>query len=256
MNKQKPQFGSLPNLGSPSRKGLVLDLPMLGSGDLNDYSLNGNNGTNNGATWVDGENGPVLSFDGIDDIVTGPYSKPDSAPCTIITRFKTGASGTARPLNVGDVSQNDVYIAVDANIGNDFSFWIRNGVADGTRLYTAVTPTANTWYTMAFTSTGQSHIGYLNGQQVTSDPTAVSLAGWDGYGVGVLRRASTVFSDCEVSYVFAYNRALSAQEIKALYDNPWQAWEKDNIALWAASQAVAGSVNLLDGLFERKRLVG
>lgn len=256
MNKQKPQFGSMPDLGHPSREGLVLDLPMLGVGDLNDYSLNGNDGTNNGATWVASENGPVLDFTGSNSDVSGPLSL--GIPLTIIARFKTGASGTARPFNVGGLVSNSIYTALDANIGNDFSFFLRTTAASHPAItYTAVPPVTNTWYTMALTTDGTTHNCYIDGQLVVvSTLTLVDTAVvWNGFGIGALVRISPVYSDNQVEYVKAYDRVLSEAEIKDLHDNPWQAWQRDNIALLVAAQPVGG-VNLLDGLFERKRLVG
>jgi hypothetical protein len=61
-----------------------------------------------------------------------------------------------------------------------------------------------------------------------------------------------------VSNAKLYSKALSAQEVKYLFENPYQAWEENNLPIWAAAQggaAPTGSVNLLDGLLYRKRLI-
>jgi hypothetical protein len=260
MPEIKPEFGQHYNEDDESIKDSALFLAMLTDGDLNDYSGNieADKTINNGAVWAPGDDGPALEFVASEsDFITGPLTV--SQPLTIITRFKTGASGTARPFNIGDLTLPTTYIAVDANVGTDFSFWVRVGSgAEPTMIYTDEVPTANTWYTMAVTTELSDHKCYLNGNLVITRTDSRDLGSLiNGFGIGALVRPVDVFSDCIVSYVQCHNRILSEEELKNY--NPYQAWQDNSLPLWVAAQGgvapPTGGVNLLDGLFHRKRLI-
>jgi hypothetical protein len=231
----KPAFGKLPH-DIPSRKGLVLDLPMLGVGDLYDYSLNGNNGTNNGATWL--REGPALSF-AVGDDVRIPYSPIlDTAnsdfTISILTRWDDGSLVSSRNDNTNfwDIVDSAGRIAVqifgdNGTDINDPTLTVYNG--DGvTRLITLVVK-SEVSYTL-----------YING---VLEPTASgSLVGLSniGNGADVMLGTFRDFSPGDFEGIIysaeLYNRALSAAEIKNLHDNPYAAWEPNNIALWVAAQ--------------------
>lgn len=150
--------------------------------------------------------------------VTGTFEQIDTA-CTILTFFKTGASGTSRPINIGDSASDVFYFAIDANIGNDFSYWYRAGAAQST-VYTAQVPSANTWYMVAGAAYGNVRELFINGISVdqtisTAFPTPINI-----FGLGDLIRANNIGSACGVGLSLVYNRALSAQEVMLIYADP------------------------------------
>jgi hypothetical protein len=98
-----------------------------------------------------------------------------------------------------------------------FSF----GGADKTQY--SVTSTANTWYHLGFTwgGPGTTRYIYLNGTQVASGTPTGNLSIPDGTTstyIGAVPRTSN-FLQGKIDDAMVYNRALSAAEIQALYNN-------------------------------------
>jgi hypothetical protein len=271
-DKTKRQFGSFPIKDHPSRDGLALDLAINDKIDLYDYSENDNHGTNFGGVGADGEHGPVLRLNGTSDYIDTGKSPITSLPCTIIATFTRDALGNDdQVINTNDVG--DTYYGcymritdtdiIRANIGDGGGNGANNRLSfDGT-----ATITAGVEHQVAVVFNSLSDVEmYLDGKLTPSAfssgsaPSANFSAGTFVVGRNMAFSPDRFFAG-DISRVSAYNRGISAQEMESYYDNPWQAWERDNLPLIVAATSVGGappvtgSVNLLDGLFKRKRLI-
>jgi len=172
-----------------------------GSGTTwNDISGNGNNGTLvNGVIF----NGGLFDFDGVDDYISIPINLTNTTYTIIgIGRYK----GT---------NNNRV---ITSNTGN----WLMGWWAGQTNKYYAegwVSPSGGgpvgetNWICYAATGNqpGDSWQLYRNGVLIvgpnaggSNGPNGIRLGGW----------VSSERSACQVSYVSAYNRVLTAQEIQ------------------------------------------
>ena len=217
----KPPLGRKPK-ATPIRKGLVLDLPMLGAGDLNDYSLNGNDGVNNGAEWVDGENGTALSTSNNNN-VTLPESFDFTKPYTLIVwhqRLHT------------DTGWHQMF-----SQGNDFQFSM---IGSNVWLYSSggvlgASISVGEYSCDAVSGDGTTKTIWHNGEFVNSASGVASQIATPKVGSYTNDLEA---HDGKISRVLLYDHVLSAQEIKSLYDDPWQAWRRKNIALWAAQGGV------------------
>ncbi len=234
-----PKLGDFPINGHILRRGLALDLAILEPGDLYDYSESGNNGTNSGATW-DGNN---LVFSGTDSRVSFAHHT--------LTDYSISFYATKEGADVNGCvlgSNNANFIRLYPGVG----FQAKTSGFTKTFSYEPIAG-IRTHYTV--TSDGVSLVLYINGEHSqTHGYGGAFLVDNIGQGYG----SNTLAYIGSVESLQIYNRALSASEIKALYDNPWQSWEKNTLPLWAAAAVglpTTGSANLLDGLFERKRLI-
>jgi len=242
----KPQFGTFPRKGTTRRKGLKLDLAMLRGGDLYDYSGNGNNGTNHGATWVAGEHGPVLSFNGTGERVEIPGNTgQETQAVTIIikVKFKAGManfdhifgkayddSGGTSPMFSPIFSYTFDYrnLGVRWNTGHaspDSVEYIHDIVVGEWEVYSAT-------YSPA---TGKK--AYFNGSLDRENSQSGQIAYFGGDSIMIGARSGGVLSSLmEVEYAMCFNRALTAAEVKYLYDFPYAAYRRDDIALMVAAQ--------------------
>jgi hypothetical protein len=151
-----------------------------------DSSGKGNNGTINGATWVNlgGEN-CVLSFDGVDDYVEIPDSSSfDSAKMTIEAWFNVSScpSGEATDIvSKHSASWNvqmlfrleaDCKLDIEWTIGDKF-YDLSYGSCPPTNSYCddevgIYNVTLNTWYHGVAVYDGNEIILYVNGQKIKS----------------------------------------------------------------------------------------
>ncbi len=212
-------------------RGLKLHIPgWEGSGSQSQDIVgpqsgsNSKHGTLDGATWEADENGLVLDFQASNSaLVSGAIKGPTGYPITTVVRGKTGASGTSRFFNWGNVAADTTYIALDVNVGVDWSYFIRDlGSVNG--VFFTGTPLANTWYTMvAVSASAIDHKFYIDG--VLADTSTVSAAfpsTINGFGLGALVRATPILSDCRVDYASIYDRAISAAEAERLHNKPYE----------------------------------
>jgi hypothetical protein len=220
-------FGSDNNLGqifvSPvNLSNLVLYLTFdEGSGSIvYDYSGNNNNGNLvNDPTWVDGKFGKALSFDGVDDYVgigdvlgfegTAPFS-------VVLWVFDRGFNGKwVRLVSKEKIAAPRqgwlIFRSASAN---------RYGLArwrDGIGNSVVIDYTPNRWNFIAFTYNGSHMIGYLNGALISSSPSTLSLIS-TGTPLTIGKTSDgTDFFNGTIDEVRIYNRALSEEEIKFLY---------------------------------------
>ena len=202
-------------------KSCVLCLLPLRDNKWYNYSGKGNHGTIYGATWVSkGRWGPALSFDGVDDYVEIAYSQSLNTPYITVEAWViySGSTGAKNPIVArwGDRSIAVFNLAVNTS---DFpQFEARD--PNVTTKVVASTPIAqDTWYHLVGTYDSSYVRIYVNGviagetsatgdplQQPTSNPVQVGKDQFDNYFYGI------------VNEVRIYNRALTADEIRALYE--------------------------------------
>ncbi|MFZ8829993.1 MAG: LamG domain-containing protein [Candidatus Aenigmatarchaeota archaeon] len=232
-------FGSDNNLGqifvSPvNLSNLVLYLTFdEGSGSIvYDYSGNKNNGTlYNGSnvcsnpptsgcpTWVDGKFGKALSFDGIDDyvIIGDVFGFEGNATFSVVFWvFDRGFDGKwARLVSKEKIATpRQGWLVVRAASENKYKLerW-RDGVGDAVSIYY----TPNQWNFIAFTYNGSHMRGYLNGALISISPSTLSLIPTGTpLTIGKISDGAEFFNGT-IDELLIYNKALSEEEIKLLY---------------------------------------
>jgi hypothetical protein len=201
------------------RNGLVLHLDAAnlksypGTGTTwTDLSGSGNNGTLVNGTAYNSGNGGHLTFDGIDDHVSGSvpiFAVASGATIEAMVRlnnvtnlsaiFSHGRSGSSFDLGMVVISSNLRF----RNSNND------HALSSPTTLSTGV------WYHLALSITSTSTTGYCNGlSQGTTAQVITSNAITDYY---ISRRSSnsaTEHVDGNIAILRVYNRALNATEIQ------------------------------------------
>jgi len=191
-----------------------------GSGTVaGDSSGNGNSGTINGATWVNGRYGKALSFNGIDnavDIHTAP--RLINSSFTLMSWFNaTQLSGTYQMFgsSVWDM------IGIGLLTGTNKIFGQLNIGGGLNLLDTGVVPTVNTWYFVAMTfdaSTGKVivSVNAVNKYEGTSTSSKYDTAAKGGFYIGSHGSHGNPFKGI-IDEVRIYNRALSAAEIQETF---------------------------------------
>jgi hypothetical protein len=201
-------------------EGLVLHLPFdEGSGTVvRDHSNNGNNGTIYGATWVDGKYGKALDFNGVEDYVDIPYSasldnfNELTISCWVYPHQFHDNTYYRHIIEKGWQNYGAFVLFQHRNL-DVFVFEIRDSVGQKSayEAFTAI----NTWYHIVCTFKRNDKVTiYVNGKKGTEMPTldesltlnsAINIAGSTNDFNGI------------IDEIRIYNRALSANEIKALY---------------------------------------
>ena len=202
-----------------NENGLILSYHFNeGSGTIAyDSSGNNNNGNLiNGPAWVDGKFGKALQFDGVNDYVIS--SKGISPPSTFTANiwiYYTGDNGVVVDW-LGQNAINTGYHDSGIEIVNGrvkIRYWNLQCVDLG-----SITP--NNWYMITIVYDGNNLKGYINGELKGSTSGSLShpsslyiaLGATDSTNCG----DGTYFAGKVDEFKF-YNRALSDDEIKALY---------------------------------------
>ncbi|MCD4842212.1 MAG: BatD family protein [Methanosarcinales archaeon] len=198
---------------------------------LKDSSGNGYDGVIYGATWVEGKYGKALSFDGVDDYISlgvnnmgGVFGKGSSV-FTI--------SGWIYPSTLGSSSSNhgtrNVILARASNRNNDnfelgisnsgnLDLYIDENNDDITKTFGSSEITTKSWhfFSVAFNS-GSVDI-YLDENHYIVSFAGASLDGASGSPLTIgATMNSKIFFNGVIDEICIYNRALTAEEIKSLY---------------------------------------
>jgi uncharacterized repeat protein (TIGR01451 family) len=193
-------------------------------GDAKDSSGNGNDGTIYGATFVDGKFGKALSFDGVDDYVNTilPYFT-GSDEITISAWIKTTSASQLKGVVMsGETADYGTQGLIFYNSAGKISGFFGTGIY-GTSV---VTCTSNIndgkWHFIVATHNSNRNNIYVDGV-IENDVTASKLsAGASGtFGMGAFptqRWPTSWFFPGSIDEVHIYNRALSAEEVKANYE--------------------------------------
>lgn len=204
-------------MGMQYSRGLVAGYPFENSGaDI----MGVNNGTVNGAVYVDGQCGRALSFDGVDDYVTMGNNAlmSHNSPCAISLRFKI-PSGTI-PAYGGllsiRTSTNNFIVIYSTDTYYNLSFGFATAGLTGRK--TATLPSRDVWHHLVVSYNGSIFTAYvdcvLQSISATSYPTINIIN-----SVGRYTTTSSAFMKGLVDQLQIFNRALAIHEIKELYLN-------------------------------------
>jgi len=231
--------------GISGKFAIVLDASLVGhwsfdegSGDtVADSSGRGNNGTRYGATWVDSKTGlgKALSFDGVDDYVLVPDSDSlDMQNITImawvdLTSWSNGAS--KRIISHSWPGIHGIWEGYELVVGGD------NGILSvglwkdyppdpkGFESVYSLSEHLNSWHHVAITYdyAQQKGVIYINGApDKTTNGISVSMTPSDlPLLIGAMTQGASGYDsnwNGAIDEVRIYNRALSSDEVKAIYE--------------------------------------
>jgi len=186
-----------------------------------DLSGNGNNGTIYGAQCVQGRSGKALSFDGVDDYVE--VAETSSLDFTRTDNYTVLLWAKVKPL---DTYQQLIVKGLDGRypykIEIDNTNTLRVAIWDGTNIVSIDLETiiSEHWVFCGLIKNGDSFSGELNGEIVdTKDISGIGeVANNENVYIGT-RAEKSVFFNGTIDEVRIYNRALSEEEIKWLYEH-------------------------------------
>jgi len=201
--------------------GLVLSLdagnsssyPGTGS-TWTDLSGSVNTGTLFNSPVYSSNNGGYLDFDGIDDYASGANSVSTDLTgdmsCEVWFKLDAVAADWVRPFGKGDSTNRTYGLWYNTTVGA--FLYQRYGSGTSFGAYLATFPVTGQWYQMVGTSTGSSHVLYMNG---VSAATATMAGPWFSSTEGYRVAAATfhTFHNGPLSIVRLYNRGLSAAEV-------------------------------------------
>jgi prepilin-type N-terminal cleavage/methylation domain-containing protein len=184
-----------------------------GSGTTaNDYSGYGNNGTLvNGPTWTTGKVGGALSFDGVDDKITGGSINVPTK-MTIMGWIKKNTS-TDQKSFFSNRGGGTVYFGLSFT-----KVFLYDGIGSPKAIYSNDNAVSlGQWQHVTATSDGVVVKFYVNGNLVYN--TNQIRTGTTGtFGIGWDPNIGTEYWDGLIDDLRIYNRALSDAEIQAIYN--------------------------------------
>jgi len=205
-------------------KGLVgnwLFYYLKGGDHLHDFSPYGNHGTINGAKWIDGRYGWALDFNASEsDYVEIPSSAGDDlnpSRVTVSMWVYIDSSGqNAGLLTKGQNSKTSYSYRIF--VWNTFRFQILDEEGDGAVVEDS--EIIGSWTHLVLSYNGSELKGYVNGDSVgTASPATPSNLRDETEDVYIGRYHSSDYTvDGKIEEVRIYDRALSAQEIQAIYN--------------------------------------
>ncbi|RLG76885.1 MAG: hypothetical protein DRO14_03155, partial [Thermoprotei archaeon] len=203
--------------------GCVLYLPL--DGNVYDKSGNGNNGTNYGASWIDGKYGRALDFDGDNDYVQIPDddSLEPSDYITLVAWFKT--EDYTRDLQTLMMKWEGYNVCYRWSGSQPYIWFELRGTDDVTRSLTNSDIVGewniqnNTWYHVVAVYDGQYMKVYIDGELYQSKNVGSFTIKGSGANL-VLGQVSWLgerYLQGSLDEVIIFERALSEDEIKSLY---------------------------------------
>ena len=195
-----------------------------GSGNsAKDSSGKGNDGTIHGATWVDGNYGKALSFDGIDDSIKNTWNQTFHSEHTISLWFKSpggGGGSTPRLFEFSDSSGSFTFsTALAYDPDGSLRAWTEcetNGVRSGEIDYAGTLYNDNVGHHGVYTYNGTTGVLYIDGlvkQRATDDPCS-NIGDGETFVIGNYYPGGDSFNGI-IDEVRIYNRSLTGEEIKA-----------------------------------------
>ena len=196
-----------------------------GTSILNSAVVGGSTSLTGTPSWVTGQVGSALDFDGIDDTANVAYDAAFTSSTMLTYSFwakpdLNDGYGILGSLN-GENSSSYGRISIDnagVQAGTPQVFILRNiGGATTTRTVTFTYP-VSTWFHYVYTYDGVSERVYINGSLSGEWAQTGTFASNTEFGL-VLGRGHTVaqYYDGALDEVRMYNRALSATEAAQLY---------------------------------------
>lgn len=233
----KPSYGQIAAgafRNHPQYRGCVGHWIMHENGGLTAYDISGygHNGTltnmNSATDWVPGQWGPALDFDGANDFILVAMTLPTKGAYSLW--FKLGDL-LSTYMMLTSVQWTHKGIAFTGTVffsqQTDFA-WTSN--TDWHHLVvnftTSVTPTGVFLDTIALT-------GVAGSNNVNANQSDLNISGRNSSG-------SLAFFG-KLDDVRIFDHALSAENILALYNDPWAPWRTPRRRVWKAP-AAAGSI--------------
>jgi len=204
------------------------------NGNANDQSGNGNNGTVTGAQLTNNRLGNVNSaytFNGSSDFITVPASSTlnfttnFSFSCWVnIPDYSQNTSGIAQRAVIGKQRGNNLsgmnFIAVNSSPSSVYSFGINDG-PNNIVINNGSSIPLNTWSHFVGTYDGLTGKLYKDGNLVASNNTSISfVVSTQPFYFGKEFNTTGRFFKGEIDDMGMWNRALTQQEITALYNSP------------------------------------
>lgn len=208
------------NIPNELKNSVILNLPLNGNAD--DYSGNGRNGQIIGAevcTDRHGKEGGAYTFNGINDYIVIPHftNKP-ADNFTISMWLKATGASAGRPYNsfieLGNVPNhtwNEAYNFVRGG----FDLWDRSSGS----WYPESDNYNNEWIQVVISYGDKSKSLYVDGKLVAKRIVELPLkfAGNDNLNIGAEIADNQYFCG-EIDDVIIFNKCLSSEEIKKLYE--------------------------------------
>ncbi len=198
------------------------------NGNANDQSVNGNNGTVNGATLTTDRFGNAnnsYSFDGVDDYIIVPYNSSLNVSSVSISGWLNasqlgGVRGLVARWNQSNNPCLNYVTSIDNNLNN---FVGASSIYSNTVLYSGSSILTNQWYHFFYTHnqlTGGKI--YLNGILVGNNGLTGSICSSNNdlyFGAQFNLTSLWRFFNGKLDDIGIWNRELSQQEVTALYNN-------------------------------------
>ncbi len=193
------------------------------SGAISDTSGQGNNGTNNGATYSQpGKLKTSMSFDGTNDYV----DLGNDTSLQLTNNF--AISIWVKPTDLTGDSEYILGKLKSSGIGNDYSLiweYAANQIEFYAVGYTGTNPRTgsgmtllNGWNHVVYSYDGTKWEGYVNGVNVFSETRSFTLDTGTGNLLFSTYNGSSNFFNGDLDEVAIFNRALSASEIENIYE--------------------------------------
>jgi len=224
--KLHPPFPFKLPLTKPFDPAMILDMRLYeGVGSLSrDLSQFKNDGTIYGAAWTGlGRHGHALDFDGVDDYVDlHDIGVAESWPCSVAAWVLTTASGHFGIIYAdgNTTSTTPIFSYYNHPDTDHAAYHIRNDAGveysgEGTTIITD-----GTWHFIALTVDGTTARLYVDGVQEDSTPVPDQPITMDFSSIGMRNYGGTLqnYWDGIIDEVRIYRRALSADEIKRMYE--------------------------------------
>jgi hypothetical protein len=237
----KPSFPALQR-GHPLAQGLVLAVPMGEGSGLTTYDLSGNDNHGTlvgGATWAGGQHGWSIALNGTTgygSVPSGPSLPDGSAPMTVACWLKP----TLGANNRGIITRTAAFATGTAG-------WRFNYQGTGTLRWDTSAAQVNSTFTM--TSAAWNHVAatveastvtfYLNGVAEAHASSSLGTANTTAaVNYGTFSTTSGLATG-NIDAVALWNRALSADEVAALYFDSFAMYRRPSWRLKAAGAAAA-----------------
>ncbi|VVB89475.1 Concanavalin A-like lectin/glucanases superfamily protein [uncultured archaeon] len=207
-------------MGEVSRDGLVAEYHF--DSDAKDSSGNGHDMEIYGATFVDGKVGKALSFNGVDDYL---YRADDdnldiTGDMSVIAWINHAETSSGDEGIISKESRPKYAYQFVIRSSNKIHFFHRNSGSQSEGHDSLGTVSPSSWHQVAYTISGTTLTFYIDGSSSGSSTLLYSRSGTNGnLYIGVENPAPKNYFNGLIDEVRIYNRALSAEEIKAEYDS-------------------------------------
>jgi len=200
--------------------GLVGYWPL--NGDTLDYSGNGNDGVNNGATITSGNNGKLAyEFDGVSNGITIPYNSNITpvSDLTLSSWVKSEDFGEGYKVIILKTNAGRSYCLEFYENHLDFSMSKASSTSWDLlpHLRSSTKLNDNMWHHVASTYNGIIACIYIDGVLIASQATTGNILNTES-DINIAHSNRGEYANGMFQDVRIYNRALSPEEVKILYD--------------------------------------